>query len=317
MADIKRKAARGIAVIAIALGAGQLAQSMTDRGAPQQAAKATLSQKPKHIETVAATAEISPPSAAMTTAQATLTLPLSGAAQPVQPAPPESLAENTCPVTFDLSSDENAMLRLTLVAPCHKNERVVLKHAGLAVTGKTTVTGALFSDLPALVTDATVEVLFADGSSASSSIVVPEMASLRRFGVQWQADDAFQIHAFEGKAGYGEPGDISGENPHSPLAGVPASGGFLTRLGDASTDLPLLAEVYTYPANGVENPDVVVEAAVTPTACGREMLAETLATAGSRVEINELTVAMPECDAVGDYLVLKNLAPDLNIASSE
>ena len=36
MADIKRKAARGIAVIAIALGAGQLAQSMTDRGAPQQ-----------------------------------------------------------------------------------------------------------------------------------------------------------------------------------------------------------------------------------------------------------------------------------------
>ncbi len=312
MADIKRKAARGIAVIAIALGAGQLAQSMTDRGAPQQPANATLSHKPKHIETVAATAEVSPPSVAMATTQATLTLP--SAPQPTQP---ESVAENSCTVTFDLSSDENAMLRLTLVAPCHKNERVVLKHAGLAVTAKTTVTGALFSDLPALVTDATVEVLFADGSSASGSIAAPEMSSLRRFGVQWQADDAFQIHAFEGKAGYGEPGDISGENPHSPLAGVPASGGFLTRLGDASTDLPLLAEVYTYPADGRENPDVVVEAAVTPTACGREMLAETLATAGSRVEINELTVAMPECDAVGDYLVLKNLAPDLNIASSE
>lgn len=312
MADIKRKAVRGIAVIAIALGAGQLAQNMTDRGAPQQPAKATLSQKPKHIETVAATAEVSPPSAAMTTAQATLTLP--SAPQSVQP---ESVAENSCPVTFDLSSDENAVLRLTLVSPCHKNERVVLKHAGLAVTAKTTVTGALFSDLPALVTDATVEVLFADGTSASSSIALPEMASLRRFGVQWQAADAFQIHAFEGKAGYGEPGDISSENPHSPLAGVPTSGGFLTRLGDASTDLPLLAEVYTYPADGRENPDVVVEAAVTPTACGREMLAETLATAGSRVEINELTVAMPECDAVGDYLVLKNLAPDLNIASSE
>lgn len=312
MADIKRKAARGIAVIAIALGAGQLAQSMTDRGAPQQPAKATLSHKPKHIETVAATAEVSPPSVAMATAQATLTLPSAP-----QPAQPEIVAESSCPVTFDLSSDENAMLRLTLVAPCHKNERVVLKHAGLAVTAKTTVTGALFSDLPALVTDATVEVLFADGSYASGSIAAPEMSSLRRFGVQWQADDAFQIHAFEGKAGYGEPGDISGENPHSPLAGVPASGGFLTRLGDASTDLPLLAEVYTYPADGRENPDVVVEAAVTPTACGREMLAETLATAGSRVEINELTVAMPECDAVGDYLVLKNLAPDLNIASSE
>ena len=316
MADIKRKAARGIAVIAIALGAGQLVQSMTDHGAPQQPAKATLSQKPKHIETVAATAEVSPPSAAMTTAQATLTLPAAptSTAPPVQPA---SVTENDCPVTFDLSSDENALLRLTLVAPCHKSERVVLKHAGLAITAQTTVTGALFSDLPALVTDATVEVLFADGSSATNSIAVPEMASSRRFGVQWQADDAFQIHAFEGKAGYGEPGDISGENPHSPLAGVPTSGGFLTRLGDASTDLPLLAEVYTYPADGRENPDVVVEAAVTPTACGREMLAETLATAGGRVEINELTVAMPECDAVGDYLVLKNLAPDLNIASSE
>jgi hypothetical protein len=194
---------------------------------------------------------------------------------------------------------------------------VVLKHAGLAVSAKTTMTGAVFADLPALEKSAKVEVLFKDGTSISSTIEVPEIASVRRFAIEWQADDAFQLHGFENGAGYGDKGDVSGANPNRPASGVPASGGFLSVLGDSTTEMPLLAEVYTYPVDAAAKPDVVVEAAVTPTTCGREMLGETLLSLGGAVTTSDLTVAMPECDAIGDYLVLNNLVPDMNIASSE
>jgi hypothetical protein len=212
-------------------------------------------------------------------------------------------------------TEANAMIGITLLAPCHPNQRVVLRHSGLAVTAQTTSTGALFTAIPALEVDATVELAFADGTDASGTITVPDVTTLRRFGVQWQADDAFQVHAFENGAAFGEPGHVSAADPHRPAAGMQATGGFLSLLGDSATENPLLAEVYTFPADPAAKPEVVVEAAVTDKTCARELLAETLTSTGGSVFVTDLTLAMPECDAVGDYLVLKNLFLDLNMAS--
>jgi hypothetical protein len=233
--------------------------------------------------------------------------------QPADPAKAEPAA--ACDTTLDLMTEANAMIGITLLAPCHPNQRVVLRHAGLAVTAQTTSTGALFTAIPALEADATVELSFADGTDASGTIAVPDVATLRRFGVQWQADDAFQVHAFENAAAYGAPGHVSAADPHRPAAGMQATGGFLSLLGDAATENPLLAEVYTFPADLTAKPEVVVEAAVTDKTCARELLAETLSSSGGSVFVTDLTLAMPDCDAVGDYLVLKNLFLDLNMAS--
>lgn len=241
------------------------------------------------------------------------TSPLPAATTP-KPAP--MAASDGCAITLDLIPEANAMIGLTLLAPCHANERVVLKHGGLAISALTTANGALFTGIPALEKTALIDVLFADGQSFGASIEMPEVADLRRFAVQWQADDAFQLNAFENGAGYNEPGHISGTDPHLPAAGAPAKGGFLTLLGDSTTENPLLAEVYTFPADADAKPEVVVEAAVTESTCGRELLGETLSSVAGKVQVTDLTVAMPECDAVGDYLVLKNLVPDLNIASA-
>ncbi len=230
-------------------------------------------------------------------------------------APMQAATADPCATTLDLMTEANAMIGITLLAPCHPNQRVVLRQGGLAVTAQTTSTGAIFTALPAFETDAQVEAAFADGTKVSGSIAVPELATLRRFGVQWQADDAFQVHAFENGAGYDGPGHVSAANPHRPGAGLQAKGGFLSLLGDASTDNPLLAEVYTFPADPAAKPEVVVEAAVTDKTCGRELLAETLTSTGGSVFVTDLTLAMPDCDALGDYLVLKNLFLDLNMAS--
>lgn len=368
--DIKRKAARGIAVLAVALAAGHLVQNMGERKTPKPAASAELQQKPVKVETVAAGADAvlpapaqpqtAPLPAAPMTSNLAPTLPTPAvsvaapvaapvvAAEPViadapvpavplekplvadvaatpadampTPAPatvePEAVASAACDITFDLMAEPNAMIGITLIAPCQPDQRVVLRQGGLVVTGQTTATGALFTALPAFETQAIVEASFADGSKAEAEIAVPELATLRRFGVQWQGDDAFQMHSFENGANYGEKGHVSAADPHRPAPGLTAQGGFLTLVGDSSTDNPLLAEVYTFPADPASKPEVIVESAVTDKTCGRELLAETLTSTGGSVFITDLTLAMPECDAIGDYLVLKNLMLDLNMAAA-
>ena len=350
--DIKRKAARGIAVLAVALAAGHLVQNMSAAPAPKPVASAELAKMPVKVETVAAGPEtvlaekapafvapvqedvapvaaapatLSEPSPAAVVAPVTEPDTTIAALGPTDPAvtPPNAPAQTegvliapvaACDTTLDLMTEANAMIGITLLAPCHPNQRVVLRHAGLAVTAQTTSTGALFTAIPALEADATVELSFADGTDASGTIAVPDVATLRRFGVQWQADDAFQVHAFE-NAAYGASGHVSAADPHRPAVGMQATGGFLSLLGDAATENPLLAEVYTFPADPTAKPEVVVEAAVTDKTCARELLAETLSSSGGSVFVTDLTLAMPECDAVGDYLVLKNLFLDLNMAS--
>lgn len=226
------------------------------------------------------------------------------------------VAAADCVLALDLVVQPSAMLGVTLTAPCHKGERVVLKHGGLAITAQASATGSVFLTLPAMERLAKVTAQFADGKTAEAQMDVPELLQFRRFGVQWLADDAFQVHAFEGGADYGMPGHISAADPHVPLGGAPAKGGFLTLLGDGAVKLPMLAQIYTYPAATDAKVDVVVEAAVTPATCGRELLGETLTSFGGSSMVTDLTMAMPECDATGDILVLKNLVPEMKVAAN-
>ena len=86
-------------------------------------------------------------------------------------------------------------------------------------------------------------------------------------------------------------------------------------LGDASAPLPLLAEVYTLPATG--KVELSVEAQVTAQTCGRELLGEMLDSRDGKVRVQDLSMAMPGCDALGDFIVLNNPRGDLTLASSE
>ena len=126
-------------------------------------------------------------------------------------------------------------------------------------------------------------------------------------GVVGLADDTFQLHAFEKGAGYGQPGDVWSGAPVSP------DGGYLVSLGDPGLDIPMLAEVYTFPTDIPA--DLTIEATVTETTCGRELLGEVLQAQAGKVTVNELTLAMPDCDALGDILVLKNPGRDTTLAT--
>lgn len=336
--DLKRRIAGVVAVAAIAMGAGHLVQNLSAGKTPAQRPSAQLQEKPKAVQTVAAGPEatapapVAAPDPALATvapsAPAPVPVPAPKLAEvPAAEAPPPAIAPAPvlaeappalpdCTATLDLVPEPHAMIGVTLLARCHENERVILQHAGLAVTAMTTASGALFTGLPGLEAEAKVTAVFLDGTRVEAQVALPDLPALRRFGVQWQGEDAFQLHAFEGGAAYGQPGDLSASNPRFPTDGLKTSQGYITLLGDPASPSPLLAEVYTFPADPGAKADVVVEAGVSEATCGREILGETLASLGGKATVTELTVAMPECDAVGDYLVLKNLAPQMNIAAA-
>lgn len=322
---MQRRLALAVSLLAVGLGAGHLVQSRAAKptsapaNAPigdQAALPADAEIRPDNVEQVAAGKEDLAPA---------VTLPLPTRADPLPATPHAPTADaavgagavaaddKACPMTLDLLADNNAMIGITLIAPCRPNERVMVKHAGLSITGKTSASGTLLIELPALEADARLELSFADGEKIGSRVEMPEVKGMQRFAVQWLDQDAFQLQAFEDGADYGQPGHVSAAATHRPAPGLPATGGFLTVLGDASVDLPMRAEVYTFPGRGTA--EVLLEAAVTAETCGRELLGETISAIGGKVDVKELTLAMPECDAMGDILVLKNLVPEMKLAA--
>lgn len=324
--NLGRSLARGASVLVLLAVAGYLGKGAMPG---QDLAAAPEAPAPSHVTLLAsgpvsepaATALLAPVPALPPLAQPATALPAAAltpapaiSGDPVLSTVPAATAD--CAPLLDLTAEAEGMIGLVLTAPCHKEQRVVLSHAGLAVTARTTASGSLFALLPALETDAAVAVKFGDGQRVEAHIAVPEATQLRRFAVQWQGIDGFGIHALEGGASYGQPGDISAANPHVPLPGLPAAGGYLTLLGDSSTDLPLLAEVYTFPAKPETRVDLLVEAAVTPATCTGDLLGETVSSFGGTAQSTDLTVAMPGCDGVGDYLVLKNLAEAPKLAAA-
>jgi len=302
--DRKRQLTLIFAMAGVALGAGHIVQNGI--GSAAQVTGAALT--PTDVIPVSAGPEAARPAplvvaehAAKPVLTAALTDPL--AATPAQPKLPAPIVD-ACPVTLDLVGEPMAMIGVVLTAPCAPDTRVVLRHAGLAITARTSITGSLFLSLPALDMNGEVTASLKGEDDITGAVAMPALADLRRFGVQWQSDDAFQLHAFENGAAFGAPGHVSA----AVLQGVAPGSGMMTLLGDATVTLPMLAEVYTYPASGM--PEVVVEAAVTVRTCGRELLGETISSAAGIATTMELTLATPDCTAIGDILMLNNLVAD-------
>lgn len=319
--DRKRSLASVFAIVAVAVAAGHFVQSQATADA---AGVADSAQTPapqfntiEQVIPVAATAADLPPvvqkPALPVVPVAVTQTATQTATQAATETPPDLLTED-CPIHLDLVPQDGAMLGITLVAPCHADERLTLSHAGLMVTAQTTATGSLFTSLPALDMAGKVTVTFADKTTEDAMMPMPELQDLQRFVVQWSADDRFSLNAFREGATYGEPGHLTAQ-PLAMLDGITEPGAAVVALGDPTVPLPLLAEVYTLPTEGKAT--LTVEAQVTAQTCGRELLGEMLDSRGGKVSVQDLSFAMPDCDALGDFIVLNNPRSDLTLASSE
>ena len=260
----KRRVIRLTAIVFVALSAGQFMQSARNNGGANAATTARAASSMNLGVGTAPRAMLVPamlvPVSLVVTATApqvsagvvgvagagVVTISASPEASVSLPKLPVLAAAPACEGVLTAMAQPGAMLGLTLAAPCHAGERVVLRHAGLAVTGRVDAAGALHVSLPALDNAGAVAVEFADGTEVQAAVSVPDLRGVRRLGVQWQAGDAFALHGLEGGAELQTAGDVSAAHPG--VIGA-AQGGWLVTLGDASVAAPLLAQVYTYPAD--------------------------------------------------------------------
>ena len=308
----RQRIIRVAAIVAVAGATGFVMQSQ-DKAQQRIAAVVEPPAGPAIVPQAAAalppTLVAAPPVTAATAAIAVAVAAPAPAPEPV--APPPATAKPACSDDMALIAQPGAMLDLGLLATCRPDQRVLIRHGGLVITGRTSSAGTLIASVPALASPAEVTLAFADGTEVSQTVTVPDLADFDRFGVQWMEGDAFQLHAFTPATG----GEVFGDTTPRP---GPA-GGFLTRLGDPTAPRPLLAEVYTYPAKlRALSGDVAlnIESAITATTCGREVLDETLQLSAGRLTLRDLTIEMPGCDAIGEYVVLPNPVAPEKLASN-
>lgn len=211
-----------------------------------------------------------------------------------------------------------AMVDLALSAPCEAGSRVTLHHNGMMITERMDDSGRLSVQLPALSRTVVFMAAFDSGLTAMAKTEVTSIDIYDRVVVQWQGPGEMQIHAFEFGADYGDEGHVWAQAPRTMEQAALGKGGFVTEHGRAMPDQDLRAQVYTFPSGtAAQSGDILlsVETEVTAETCGRRMEGQALQiTGGGALSVKDLTLDIPGCDAMGGFLVLKNLLQDLKIA---
>lgn len=223
-----------------------------------------------------------------------------------------------CEIAFTAQPVAAAMVRLSLSAPCQANARFTLHHNGMMFADATDDAGEAELTVPALSEKAVFIATFASGASTVARAEVETLEYYDRAVVQWRGTEGPQIHALEYGADYDDTGHVWAGAARGMANAARGEGGFVTQLGAPDVFEPMLAEVYTFPSGtALADGDVrlSLEIEVMDSNCGKDVEVQTLQKHGiSRMQLREVTLAMPACDAVGDYLVLKNLFDNLNIA---
>jgi hypothetical protein len=324
--------ALGCSTLAIALGAGHFMQSGGDaapfaetRPAPSEAADPTAQGANVNgaLELNAITLTSALPSATMQPSPlaqppalvtpAALDMPAITNVPGEVPAPAFG-----CDYTLTADAAPGAMALLSLDVPCMPGERFTLHHNGLMFTEITDEGGHASMLVPVLATQAVFIAAFPNGEGASANTTVDALEFYDRVAVQWQGDAGVHLHALEFGADFGSDGHVWSGATRDVSDAANGARGFMTRLGNPALAEAMMAEVYTFPSE-MTGPDgkisLSVETEVTAANCARDIEAQSLQVRpGGRLKVQDVLLAMPDCDASGDFLVLKNLLNDLTIA---
>ena len=293
----KRRVLVACAVLCVALLCGQIMQSLGDH--PLDRIENT---QLKSIPSDPEVSELKHP----------LRLPGRVKSQTVQKIRTVALPNAACIPQLKLQRAPGAMIDLSFIG-C-KARTVILSHGDLSVSVKTNAAGKLKQRIPAFERDAVVSVSF-DEDQIGSSIEVPDAESYRHVVMIWSGDQILNMHAFEFGAKRDQFGHVWAGAPKSVKRATRGNGGFMTRLGDGSGRS---AEVYSFPSMLSQQSGVVrlvVEAAVTPKSCEKQIAAVALQTgAMGSMGTTEVALKMPQCDSIGQVVRLQNLFQDMRLA---
>jgi hypothetical protein len=216
-----------------------------------------------------------------------------------------------CASTLNLTAIDNAMLQVELSAPCRAGERFTLHHGGVMVTYALDAEGDFRGVLPAFTKRAVVIADFASGRDLDASVMVEDLEQVERVVMHWQGRSGLELHALEFGATYGSAGHVwKGSEPGQ-------GAGEVLFLGDPDQVAAHLVQVYTLPkASGYGAVNISVEAEITDANCDQAVAAQLIERRDDRLRTRDLVLNIPDCSAVGDFLVLNNLVESLKIASN-
>ena len=243
----------------------------------------------------------------------------SEAALPAEDGPAVALSPLglPCGLTVTAEALPGAMVALDVMDPCAPDTRVEITHGALRFSDKTDAMGLLTLDIPALETPAFFTVRLDSGAEATTLAGLPDLIDYDRAAILWTGAAGLQLHAYRGHAAFGEPGHIWQDNPGSIADATIGAGGFLTLLGNPDLDDPQLAQVFTAPRSLRGEISVVVDVPITDDTCGHPIRAESLQShGGAGATLQPVTLTLPGCEAVGEFLMLQNLFSDLRLASN-
>ena len=245
------------------------------------------------------------------------TVPASPQAKPAQLDEPKITEQ--CEIAMTGTETAGALVKLELDAPCLPNERVTLHHNGMMFTETTDARGRLGIAVPALAENAVFIASFANNDGAVANVNVTTLGLYDRAVVQSDFISSVGLHALEYGSGYEGNGHIWANAPGDIAGAAIGKGGFMTLLGNPAVSDGNMAQVYTFPSGLAEQSgdvELSVEIEVTAMNCGHEIEAQSLQVmSGAQPRVQALDMTMPDCDAVGDFLVLKNLVNDLKVAA--
>lgn len=242
-----------------------------------------------------------------------LDAPLSDA--PVQ----DMMALDSCVADLLATPGPAATVMLEISAPCAVDAVGTVHHQGMMFSVLLDGNGQATVMAPALTASAVFIADLPGGYGAAAVVSVPDVAEYDRAVLQWQGDTGLGIHALEFGADYNQDGHVWAASARSIDAAQAGTNGFLMRLGDVARDGALMAEVYTFPTGQSQvggQVELSVETEVLPGNCGRTIAAQSIQISpGAEPNAHDLTMTMPDCEAVGEFLVLKNMLRSLTVAA--
>jgi hypothetical protein len=202
-----------------------------------------------------------------------------------------------------LQAAPDAMVALTLDAPCMGQMPVLLHHAGMDLALRTDAAGQARMMLPALASPASVLADLPDGSQINAGVTVPGLEAVNRVAISGAG--TFIFTASEATTAFG---------------GAPQMQGKLMLLGEDLGSAYPMTQLYSGPA-ATTDVSFTLEAPVTEEACNTDLRLSSLRMQrGGPVEVLPVEIALPDCTAIGEAVLLP--LPDLastplSLASAE
>ncbi len=245
------------------------------------------------------------------------TLRMAAAETAVAPDETDAPSATDCPLNFTAIPQAEAMVGLSLQAPCAAGETAILTHEGVSFAVTLDADGRADLAMPALAKEAHFEAQLASGETVDAAASVFTADGYDRVALIWDGPAGIELHAFENGAGFADAGHIWSGATADPAT---AKQGFLTTLGQAPTPQFQRVQIYSSPidwADDTRRVALMVEAEVTQDTCGQILQGTTMEFAPYAPPVVEsFFVDMPDCDALGGFIQLKNMIPELTIAAN-